>query len=274
MSGPAQPVREQRFVFGEVAGSYDRRRPSYPAGVIDAIVNFAGLGRDGTAFAAEVGAGTGKASVLFAARGLNLKCLEPSAAMAAVARENLAQFPNAEVVESAFEDWQPAAKTFALVFAAQSWHWISPEARYVQADRCLRPGGTLAVMWNVATRRGNDRIAEALKFAYGEIGDTRWGPAQSHGSDANSWVVGEIQESGLFAAGSPTIVREPWRQSYDTESWLELLSTQSDHRMLDEQTRFGLFDRVRAGIDNNGGIVEVDYVTVAYLAYISGGPDR
>jgi hypothetical protein len=36
--------------------------------------------------------------------------------------------------------------------------------------------------------------------------------------------------------------------------------------MLDENTRAGLFDRIRTAVDTNGGHVEVDYVTVGYLA--------
>ena len=40
--GPPEPIREQRLVFGEVADTYDRRRPSYPSSLVDAIVSFAG----------------------------------------------------------------------------------------------------------------------------------------------------------------------------------------------------------------------------------------
>ena len=61
-------------------------------------------------------------------------------------------------------------------------------------------------------------------------------------------------------------MREPWKASYDTATWLELLSTQSDHRMLDDDTRAALFDRIRAAVDAHGGSVEVDYLSVCYLA--------
>lgn len=62
------------------------------------------------------------------------------------------------------------------------------------------------------------------------------------------------------------MVREPWPFTYDTESWLQLLSTHSDHRMFDEDARAALFDRIRTAVDANGGRVEGDYVTVGYLA--------
>ena len=59
---------------------------------------------------------------------------------------------------------------------------------------------------------------------------------------------------------------EPWRTTYDTDAWLELLSTASDHRMLAEDDRAGLFDRIRSAVDANGGLVEVEYMSVGYLA--------
>ena len=94
----------------------------------------------------------------------------------------------------------------------------------------------------------------------------KWRPDQADRVGTNDWVISEIEASGLFAAEPVTVVREPWRAVYSTENWLRLLSTQSDHRLLDEDTRAALFDRIRATIDANGGQVEVGYVTVGYLA--------
>ena len=269
MSGPAQPVREQRLVFGEVADIYDRQRPSYPAAVIDAIVAFAGLEGDTQTPVTEVGAGTGKASVLFAARGLALLCLEPSSAMAAVARRNLTPYPNAQVQVTSFEDWRPAANSYGLVLAAQSWHWVSTGARYSQADRALRPHGSLAVLWNVMVNRGDECLQADLQAAYGDLVQSPWAMATPERAEVNGWVVDEIESSGLFEPGR-AVVRVPWQRSYDTESWLDLLSTQSDHRMLEEEPRGRLFDRVRAAVEANGGAVAVDYVTVCYLARTRG----
>ncbi len=265
--GPAEPIREQRLVFGEVADTYDGRRPSYPSSLVDAIVSFADLDRGPGPRppVAEVGAGTGKASVLFAARNLEVTCLEPNHNMAALARANLAAFPLAEVLPTSFEDWQPSPHSYGLVYAAQSWHWVSPEVRYVKADLVLRPRGTLALFWNVIARRGDESLDRDLAVAYGDlIPDTMWSPAAADRVEANSWVVDELDSSGLF--GAVTVVREPWRTTYDTDAWLELLSTASDHRMLAEDDRAALFDRIRSAVDANGGRVEVEYMSIGYLA--------
>jgi trans-aconitate methyltransferase len=66
-----------------VAELYDRARPSYPAGAIDALLAHGALAPGDRVI--EVGAGTGKATELLAARGLRVLALEPSAEMAAVA---------------------------------------------------------------------------------------------------------------------------------------------------------------------------------------------
>ncbi len=188
--------------------------------------------------------------------------------MAALARANLAPYPNARVEETSFEDWVPPEHSFGLLFAAQAWHWVSPAGRYEKAHLVLVPEGSLALVWNVIVKRGDHRLARKLRAAYGDLLQQSPRLAQSEPASSHNWVIAEIEQSGLF---SPvTVLREPWKRSFNTEDWLELLSTQSDHRMLDEQTRAALFDRIRATIDAHGGHLEADYVTVAFLARALG----
>src|SRR5690242_4014651 len=117
---------ERRLAFGEVAELYDRARPSYPAELVDDVLAFSGA-RAGD-HALEVGAGTGKATVAFAERGLEIVALEPSREMAAFARSNVAGHENVTVVEREFERWQADPRRgFRLLFSAQAWHWIPQE---------------------------------------------------------------------------------------------------------------------------------------------------
>src|ERR1039458_4096462 len=80
--------REQRFIFGEVAELYDRARAGYSATLVDDVLSFVGVDSDRLR-ALEVGAGTGKATVAFAVRGLEILALEPSLEMATVARRRV-----------------------------------------------------------------------------------------------------------------------------------------------------------------------------------------
>jgi 2-polyprenyl-3-methyl-5-hydroxy-6-metoxy-1,4-benzoquinol methylase len=107
--------REQRLVFGEVAELYDRHRPGYPDPVVDDLIGLAGL--EAGTLVLEVGAGTGKATAMFAERGIHVLAVEPSAEMAVVARR-------------------------------RSWHWVEPRVGFAKAARVLSPEGVLAAFWN------------------------------------------------------------------------------------------------------------------------------
>jgi len=67
--------------FGSVANQYERYRLDYPDELVDAVLQYAG---GPLRSALEVGAGTGKATRLFASRGIEVTALEPDAEMAPV----------------------------------------------------------------------------------------------------------------------------------------------------------------------------------------------
>ncbi len=227
--------------------------------LVDEILDFASQ----PAAATEVGAGTGKASVLFAARGVRLTCLEPDPAMAEIARVNLAAF-DAQVVETPFEPWQPPEPA-ALLYAAQAWHWVAPAARVAKAHQVLARGATLALFWNLGTY-ADDGLRRALADVYRQVAPGTAQPWQANEQDrldSNGWAAVELAESGRF--GPVTTARHRWGASYSTEGWIELATTQSDHRMMDERTRDTLLDQVRDAVDAHGGTVKLDYVTTAYL---------
>ena len=165
-------------MFGDVAELYERARPSYPDELVDDVIALSGLGRSGRAL--EVGAGTGKATRLFAARGVAVHAVEPSAAMAAVAREVCAGYPDVTIEEKDFEGFDPAGQAFRLLFSAQAWHWVSPEVRYVKAHEALEPGGLLAAFWN-RPHWGTSPLRAELLEAYRRAGaaldsDGGWTP--------------------------------------------------------------------------------------------------
>ena len=134
-------TRIQRLVFGEVAELYDQRRPSYPETLVADVC-------PEPVDALEVGAGTGKATVLFAPRLRTLLALEPSAEMATVLERRFAAEGRVTVVRSDFESFAPADHRFGLVFSAQAWHWVDAAHRASLAADVLEPGGVLAAFWN------------------------------------------------------------------------------------------------------------------------------
>ena len=132
--GGAYRDRDRAESFGAIAAQYDRARPRYPAALFDELATVAGVDT------LDVGCGTGKASVLLAARGLRVLGVEVDPAMAAVARAR-----GVEVEVGAFETWDDRGRTFDLVTSAQAWHWVDPDAGARQAARVLRPDGVVAL---------------------------------------------------------------------------------------------------------------------------------
>src|SRR3954470_2974834 len=132
-----------RTTFDAVADRYRQPRPAYPEALYDTLIAAARLSPGDRLL--EVGCATGTATLPLARRGFRITCVELGAALAAVARRDLAGFSAVEVVQGAFEDWRPAVgEPFDLVFAATAWHWLDPERRFRRAWELLRPGGHLA----------------------------------------------------------------------------------------------------------------------------------
>src|SRR5688572_27706833 len=100
--------------FGKVAQAYERFRPGYPVELFDMTMAYAGRQ---VHRALEIGAGTGKATRLFARHGVAVTATEPDEAMLAELRNHVPV--TVRTVHAAFEDLSPDP-TYGLVFAAAS----------------------------------------------------------------------------------------------------------------------------------------------------------
>ncbi len=249
--------REQRLVFGEVADLYHRVRPGYPPSAFEAISEFSGL-REG-AEVLEVGAGTGRATAPLLARGWRVLALEPSFEMAAVARRELGAVAGFELVETGFEAWEPGERRFDLVCSAQAWHWIDQEVGFPKAAQVLVPEGVLALLWN--RPQGGDADLR------GRIDDLYRRLAPQLSSQAPGEVEldrrRQIADSRLF--GPTELVRVAWERSYAAAEYVQLMLTQSDHRLLEADRRARLLGAIFDLIERAGGRYRVGYVTLLYL---------
>jgi SAM-dependent methyltransferase len=261
--------QERRLAFGSVAALYNRVRPSYPAQLVDEVIAYADIDR--SARALEVGSGTGKATALFAQRGVAVHGVEPSASMAAIARRACQAYDRVEIEQSDFEDFSPDGRRFQLLFSAQAWHWVSPEVRYVKAREVLSPGGAIAVFW---TRPRWERTPhrQAMLDAYREADPDfdavgRPGP-MNPANDGPSKLWGDWPAELRSAPGfeDPEVRSYDWSIRYSATGYVELLHTHSDHMLLAHEERRRLFDAIEATIGSLGGELELAYVTDLHLA--------
>lgn len=125
------------LTFGSAAERYERFRPGYCEALVDLV-----LGSLDVSTAIEIGAGTGKATRLFASRGLHVTAVEPDAAMRSVLVRTTAALP--VTVEGCTLEDLPAREPVDLLYAAAAWHWTDPATRWPLAAALLREGGTFA----------------------------------------------------------------------------------------------------------------------------------
>jgi SAM-dependent methyltransferase len=258
-------MRERRLVFGEVAELYDRHRPTYPPALIDDLVALAGL--DGSHAALEVGAGTGKATVLFAERRIPILAVEPSAEMAAMARRNLSGFGDVTVEESDFEAWDPLGRRFPLVFSGQAWHWVTPQVGLAKARDVLLPRGILAPFWNRVAWENAD-VRETLLDVYARVApelsrDGPMHPANLLTDAGDHWEAEIAAVEGLSGA---EIRLYEWRQAYSAAEYAGLLATASEVRLLDAERRDQFLAAITGAIEVHGEPVSIPMRTQLCLA--------
>jgi SAM-dependent methyltransferase len=241
--GVAHDWERLRTTFDTVAELYQQARPEYPEPLYDTLVDLTGVGAGNRVV--EVGCATGKATLPLAGRGLRITCVEIGPGLASVARQNLSALPNVEVIEGAFETWQPPDSVrFDLVFAATAWHWIDPAVRYRRAWELLRPGGHLA-FWSathVFPDDGDPFFAE-IQDIYDEIGEALPPGASRLRPGALPDDRAEIEHSGLFR---DVITRDfDWEISYTADEYLRLLDTFSGHIAMHPWQRDRLYPEIR-----------------------------
>jgi SAM-dependent methyltransferase len=267
----SEPHRHRQIAesFGSDAERYDRARPRYPQAMVDRIVA-ASPGPD----VLDIGTGTGIAARGFQAAGCRVLGVEVDARMAEVARRG-----GLEVEVAAFEAWDPAGREFDAVVAGQTWHWVDPVAGAARAAEVLRPGGRLAVFWNVF--QPSSDVVEAFSAVYRQV---------THDLPFNPWAMPASDRYGVLCARAADGIREVgafsepeqwrfgWERSYTRDEWLDQLPTHGGHTQLPPMQLEELLAGVGAAIDAAGGTITMGYaavvVTAARAGASGGGPSR
>jgi SAM-dependent methyltransferase len=226
--------------FGSVAESYERYRPTYPDTLIDDVLAHAGeRARQGVL---DIGAGTGKATLLVARAGFPVTALEPASEMAEVLRrrvDDAGLSGRVTVRVGAFESLTADDGPFGLVVAAQSFHWTDPETRWQRLVEVLAPGGTAALFWNRWRLDGAVHDHDALRRAYAEHGPDL-APDLDEIDQVADWPRREILQAPDLVGLVESVYAWTWHLS--TEDYLALLATTSQYSVLPADARGRLFD--------------------------------
>jgi SAM-dependent methyltransferase len=240
------PDEEQRKSwYSSVAETYDRVRPKYPPALLDRAVELAETPKNGDII--EIGCGPGTATIALAQMGFSIVAVEPSLEAYTIASRNCDEYSNATIINTNFEQWSPGTCRFDAVVAATSWHWVSPESKYLKAASVLRDGGSLILLWNTGMQPPIE-IFESLTELFTEYIPT-FAQYKSSEKELTEMRIfaNEAIDSGLFSN-----LREESKLieiNYSIDDYLQLLTTYSPCIALSPQRRNELLEKIRSILD-------------------------
>ena len=244
--------------FGSEAERYERTRPTYPQAMVEAI-RAASPGSD----VLDVGIGTGISARPFHQQGCEVLGVEPDTRMAAFARGSGLQVEIAK-----FEEWDPAGRTFDLVIAGQTWHWVDPVLGAYKAAEVLRPGGRIALFWNVMSFPPD--FAEGSSAIYKRVlPESPFFQSGTPGGIASYAPLLDKAADGIRATGKftgPEQWQFDWERSYTTDEWLDTVPTFGGHSQIPPEKLGTLLAGIGDVIDAAGGSFTMGYTAVVVTA--------
>lgn len=232
--------------FERHARLYDRARPPYPEALWRRLGEL-GLLVPGHR-AVDLGAGSGQATRMLAAAGLQVTAVEPGAALARELRRNV---PAARVIEETVEEAELPPASFELATAATAIHWFDLDVVLPALHAALVPGGRLAVWRNAY---GDPRApVTPFREQVGRIVARRDAPPRpGPGETETARWARELSAGGWF---EPVDVEEfRWDVDLDEDAVRGLFTTFSDWTAEEA-------DEAARAVRDLGGTVTEHYVT-------------
>lgn len=257
-----QDGRRKRFTFNENAANYDRWRPRYTAEVFDAILRYSGV-RDGS-LALEIGIGTGQATEPFLKTGCGITAVEIGKNLAEYSKKKFCAYPNLNIVNLPFEDFQAEDGIFDLIYSATAFHWIPEETGFPKAFRLLKSGGTLAIWWNRAfPGRETSALHRQIQDVYKKYRlNINGAPIEK---DTSRYQ--RIQKTILsYGFGELEFKLCRGERTFSAEEYVQLLNTYSDHQSLEPIIKGKFESEIKSAIQRNGEQITVYDTVDLYLA--------
>jgi SAM-dependent methyltransferase len=215
--------------FGTAAAAYAEHRPDYAAAAVRWALETAPGSR-----VLDLGAGTGKLAATLVAAGADVTAVEPDPAMLAELRRAL---PDVRARPGRAEAIPLPDASVDAVLAGNALHWFDMAVAGPEIARVLRPGGTLAGLWNVV----DDRIGWVAGLA--RVGGSAViGPRDTPAG----WraEVGVPETTARFS--SPERAEFPHGQPRTADSLVATLATRAGLLVMPEARRSATLARIRA----------------------------
>jgi len=134
--------------FANASATYARGRPDYPAALDGWLRDALGLGPGRIVL--DLGAGTGKFTTRLSTTGAAVIAVDPVPEML---DELLRACPGIDARAGRADALPVDDGALDAVVCAQAFHWFATVEALAEIHRVLRPGGALALVWNVRDER-------------------------------------------------------------------------------------------------------------------------
>jgi SAM-dependent methyltransferase len=247
------------------ADHYARHRPRYPAALLEVLAAEAVLAP--LDVVADVGAGTGILAELLLRHGNAVVAVEPNASMRAGLVPLQRAWPSLRVTGGSAEATQLPDACVDVVMAGQAFHWFDPVRSKREFARILRPGGRIALVWNV-----RDRTSTPFLRGYESMLDR-------HAAEYARLKPGPINLPALqefFAPGGFEARSLPHHTSYDLPGLQGLLRSTSYAPQPGEPAHDAMLVELGRlfAANANDGTVTMQYQTLLFFSAQAGQGTR
>lgn len=252
---------ELRRRFNEDEVNYDKYRPEYPKELFEEIIAYSQL--ESGCRLIEIGIGTGQATLPFIELGCEVTGIELGDKLSSFVAQKYKKYRNFKVINDDFMLSPVNEDFYDLIYCATAFHWLPKEEAYAKILKSLKPGGTVALFWNHPfPNRENDPSNMASQKIYNKFRPS--GKKTVEFSEKDCLIrMQELLQYGFEKAESKLYKRV---RTLNTEAYIRLLNTYSDHRALDIDIKRQFETEMREAINEIGGSINIYDTIDLYLA--------
>ena len=236
--------------FATSADAYERGRPGYPEEAMAWVAERLRLeeGRD----VLDLAAGTGKLTRALVPFGARVIAIEPIDEM----REQLFRaLPDVDAFDGTAEAIPLPDGSVDAVTCGQAFHWFRATEALREIHRVLRPGGGLALVWNMRD------LSDALQGRIHEILTPYGASVRSY----RDFAPGEaVEQSRLFGAVEHR--SWPYVQRLSRAHLVDRIASISYIAILDPDARAGVLSQVLDAADGLPEPISIPYTTEVFAA--------
>ena len=245
------------WTFDTAVSTYDKMRPGYVDELYQAIFDYVPINED--SIVAEVGSGSGQATLPILKTGCKLTAVEYGENFSELLMSKFKSFPKFSVVTGKFEEVDLEEGIFDLVFSATAFHWVPEKEGYEKVYKMLKKGGAFARFANRPRNCQNEpELGEEIQALYNEY----YNKQHNIKSGTKKWFTEEDAKAislipekyGFTDIKYFLFYRE---RVFNASEYTKLLGTYSDHIAIEESIRKEFFSKIEDAINHHGGTITI-----------------